>query len=68
MICHFAIPGPEIIRLVSCSTQLSMKSVMLINVKMPTIVGILKFVRMINTTSECLKARKVYIFSAFLFL
>ena len=39
VICHFAIPGPELITLVSCSTQLSMKSVMLINVKMPTIVG-----------------------------
>ena len=39
-----------------------MKFIMLINVKMPTIVGILKFISMINTTSESLKARKVFIF------
>ena len=36
-----------------------MKLFMLINVKMPTIVGILKFVGMINTAYESLKARKV---------
>ena len=36
-------PGPEFIKLFSCSTQLSMKSVVFINVKMPTIVGILTF-------------------------
>ena len=36
----------------SCSTQLSMTFVMLINVKMPTIVGILTFICMINVTSE----------------
>ena len=34
-------PGPEVIKLFSCSTQLSMKFSPLINVKMPTIVGIL---------------------------
>ena len=34
-------PGPEVIKLFSCSTQLSMKYFPLINVKMPTIVGIL---------------------------
>ena len=34
-------PGPEVIKLFSCSTQLSMKFPPLINVKMPTIVGIL---------------------------
>ena len=34
-------PGPEVIKLFSCSTQLSMKFYPLINVKMPTIVGIL---------------------------
>ena len=32
--------GPEVIKLFSCSTQLSMKFFSLINVKMPTIVGI----------------------------
>ena len=30
-------PGPEVIKLCSCSTQLSMKFIMLINVKMPTL-------------------------------
>ena len=61
-------PGPEIIKLFSCSTQLSSKFqlliktkiptneeissevvlIMLINVKMPTIVGILTFMSRIN--------------------
>ena len=35
--------GPEVIKLFSYSTQLSMKFFLLINVKMPTIVGILTF-------------------------
>ena len=47
--------GPDVIKL-SCSTQLSMKFIMLINVKMPTIVGILTCISMISTTSERLKA------------
>ena len=34
---------------------------MLINVKMPIIVGILTFISMINTTSESLKARNFFI-------
>ena len=38
---------------------------MLINVKMPTGVGILTFISMINTTSESLEARKVVYISAF---
>ena len=38
-----------------------MNLIMLINVKMPTIVGILTFISMINTTSECLKARNIFI-------
>ena len=37
------IPGPEVIKKFSCSTQPSMKLFLLINVKMPTIVGILTF-------------------------
>ena len=35
------------------------------NVKMPTIVGIFTFICMIHTTSESLKARKVFYISAF---
>ena len=48
--CHLAIPsGPEVIKLFSCSTQLCMKIFMLINVKMPTIVGILTFMSRKNS-------------------
>ena len=32
--------GPKVIKLFSCSAQLSLKFILLINVKMPTIVGI----------------------------
>ena len=53
--------GPEVRKLFSCSTQLSMKSILLINVKMPTIVGILSFISKIITTSERLKARNFFI-------
>ena len=41
-------------------TQLSTKFIMLINVKMPTIVGILTFMSMINTTFERPKARNFF--------
>ena len=44
------------IKLFSYSTQLSTKFILLINVKMPTIVGILTFINMINTIFERLKA------------
>ena len=47
------------------ATQLSMEFIMFINAKMPTIVGILTFINMINTTSECLKARKINILEHF---
>ena len=36
--------GPEVIKYFSCSTELSTKFFFLINVKMPTIVGILTFI------------------------
>ena len=42
-------PGPEVIKLLSCSTQLSMKFFLLINVKMPTIVDILTFMSRKNS-------------------
>ena len=42
-------PGPEVIKLFSCSTQLSMKFFLLIDVKMPTIVGILTFMSRKNS-------------------
>ena len=37
-------PGPEVIKVLSCSTQLNMKFFPLIDVKMPTIVGIITFI------------------------
>ena len=46
---------------------MNMKFVLLINVKMPTIVGILTFISMIYTLSESLKARKIFIFQNFSF-
>ena len=46
-----------VIKLFSCSTQLSTKFILLINIKMPTMVGILTFISKINTTSERLEAR-----------
>ena len=60
-------PGREVIKHFLCSTQLSMKFIMLINVKMPTIVGILTFTSKINTTTESLNARKVFTFQHFSF-
>ena len=41
--------SPEVIKLFPCSTQLSMKFFPLINVKMPTIVGILTFMSRKNS-------------------
>ena len=57
--------GPEVIKLFSCSTQLSSKFILLINIKMPTIDGILTFIGMINTTYESLIARKICILRHF---
>ena len=59
--------GPEVIKLFSYSTQLSTKFILRINVKMPTIVGILTFISMINTASERLKERDVFICRYFSF-
>ena len=42
-------PGPKVIKKNSRSTQLSMKFFLLINVKMPTIVGILTFMSRKNS-------------------
>ena len=41
-------PGLEVIKLFSCSAQLRLKFILLINVKMPTVVGILTFISRIN--------------------
>ena len=58
-------PGPEVIKLFSCSTQLSMICSILINVKMPTIVSILTFMSGKNSIlgqSEPKKAKFLDIF------
>ena len=60
--------GPEIIKLFSCSTQLSMKFILLMYIKMPTVDGVLTFMSMINTTSERLKARYFFICRYFSFM
>ena len=50
-----SLTGHDDIKICPCSTDLSTKFILLINVKMPTIVGILTFISMINTKSERLK-------------
>ena len=42
-----------------------MQFILLINVKMPTFVGILTFISWINTASESFKARNFFIFQHF---
>ena len=54
-------PGPEVIKLFSCSTQLSMKFFLLINVKMPTIVGILTFMSRKNCILSLSEPEKCWI-------
>ena len=60
-------PCPEVIKLFPCSTQLGTKFILLVNVKMSTVVDILTFISMINTTSERLKARNFFICRYFSF-
>ena len=50
-------PGPEIIKYCSCSTQLRIKLIMLINVKIPTIVCILTFIVMLNTIYHAINVK-----------
>ena len=51
--------GHELMKTFTCSTYLSVEFILLINVKIPTIVGILTFIRRINTTSKCFRQNKV---------
>ena len=51
--------GPEVIRLFSCLTQLSIKFFLFINVKMPTIVGILIFKSRKNTILDLPEPEKI---------
>ena len=66
--CSYATKsGPEVIKIFSYATQLNTNFILLITVKMPTIVGILTFISVINTTSERLKARNFFICRHFSF-
>ena len=49
------VTGPKVIKLFFMLNSVEHEIYLLINVKMPTIVGILTFISMINTTSERLK-------------
>ena len=53
--------APEMIASAMKTSMQSILVMLLINVKMPTIVGILAFMSMINTTTERLKARNFFI-------
>ena len=61
-------PGPEVIKLFSCSTQLRTIFILLVNIKMTTIVGILTFINMINIASKRLKAMNFFTCRYFSFL
>ena len=50
--------GPKVVKLFLCSTQLSMKFSLLINMKMPTIVGIFIFIKQRNFHAQQYLARK----------
>ena len=56
-----------LIKFDKCSSQMNMKLIMPTNVKMPTIVGILTCISMINTTFASLKLRLVFSFQHFSF-
>ena len=60
--------GPEVINLFSYSTQLSTNIILLIKVKVPTIVGILTYISMINTTSDRLLKARNFLFVRMLVL
>ena len=55
--------GPEVIKLFSCSAELSMKFSLLINMKMPTIVGIFIFIIRENFhAKQCLARNNLQLF------
>ena len=57
----FLIPGPEVIKLFSCSAKLSMKVFLLINVEMPTIVAISIFMSRKNSILGLSEPEKFFI-------
>ena len=60
--------GPEVIRLFSCSAQLSMKFSLLINMKMPTIVGIFIFISRENFRLSYILQMKIVVVSNLRFI
>ena len=54
-------PEPEVIKLFPSLTQMSTKFILLINVEVPTLVGILTCISMMGTTSKRPKARNLFI-------
>ena len=58
-----AFPGPEVITFFSFSTQKRMKFILLINVKMPAVVGILTYICRVNgwLMNQLLLAVVIYI-------
>ena len=58
-ISHLTKAGPEVIKLFSCSTQLNTKFFLLINDKMPTIVGILTFMSGKNSILGLSEPKKI---------
>ena len=62
------ITGTKVIKLFPCSTQLSMKFFLVINVKMPTIVGILTFMSRKNSIIDVSEPEKKQNFLIFLYL
>ena len=55
--------GPKVIKKISCSAQLGLKFMLLINVKMPTIVVILTFISRINYMLEVQNLQFLYIWA-----
>ena len=62
------VPDPEVIKKISCSTQLSLKFFLLINVKMPTIFGILTVMSRKNSIISLSEPEKKLNFLLFLYL
>ena len=65
---YFEISVPKIIKLFSCSAQLSMKFFLLINVKMPTTVGILTFMSGKNSIIGLSEPRKAEFLDIFILI
>ena len=60
--------GPEVIKLFSCSAQLRLKFILLINVKVPTFVGILTFISRINYRLGDLNLKHQFIWAILSFM